>query len=42
MEHRNLKKLLFDVEKACIRIEKFVSNSSLDDFFNNEMLQSAV
>ena len=42
MEHRNLKKLLFDVEKACIRIEKFVSNSSLDDFLNNEMLQSAV
>ena len=42
MESRNLKKLLFDVEKACKRIEKFVSNSSLDDFLNNEMLQSAV
>ena len=42
MESRNLKKLLFDVEKACERIEKFVSNCSLDDFLNNEMLQSAV
>ena len=42
MESRNLKKLLFDVEKACKRIEKFVSNRSLDDFLNNEMLQSAV
>jgi hypothetical protein len=42
MESRNLKKLLFDVEKACKRIEKFVSNCSLDDFLNNEMLQSAV
>ena len=42
MEPRNLKKLLFDVEKACKRIEKFVSNRSLDDFRNNEMLQSAV
>jgi uncharacterized protein with HEPN domain len=41
MEHRNLKKLLFDVEKACKRIEKFVSTRSLDDFLNNEMLQSA-
>lgn len=38
MESRNLKKLLFDVEKACERIEKFVSNCSLDDFLNNEML----
>ena len=42
MESRNLKKLLFDVEKACKRIEKFVSNCRLDDFLNNEMLQSAV
>jgi len=42
MESRNLKKLLFDVEKACKRIEIFVSNCSLDDFLNNEMLQSAV
>lgn len=42
MESRNLKKLLFDVEKACKRIEKFVSNCSLDDFLNNEMFQSAV
>ena len=42
MESRHLKKLLFDVEKACKRIEKFVSNCSLDDFLNNEMLQSAV
>ena len=42
MESRNLKKLLFDVEKACKRIENFVSNRSLGDFLNNEMLQSAV
>ena len=42
MESRNLKKLLFDVEKACKRIEKFVSNRSLDDFLNNEMLLSAI
>jgi uncharacterized protein with HEPN domain len=28
--------------KPVKRIEKFVSNRSLDDFLNNEMLQSAV
>jgi hypothetical protein len=35
MEHRNLKKLLFDVGKACKRIEKVVSNCSLDEFLDN-------
>ena len=34
MEPRELKKLLFDVDKACDR--------SLDDFLNDEMLQSSV
>ena len=42
MEIRDLKKLLFDVEKACERIQRFISDLSLDDFLHDEMLQSAV
>ena len=42
MEPRALTKLLFDVEKACDRIQKFIIDCSLDDFLNDEMLQSSV
>ena len=42
MEPHDLKKLLFDVGKTCDRIQKFISNRSLDDFLNEEMLQSTV
>lgn len=42
MEPHALTKLLFDVEKACDRIQKFIIDRSLDDFLNDEMLQSAV
>jgi len=42
MDPRELTKLLFDVERACERIQKFILDRSVDDFLNDEMLQSAV
>ena len=41
MNSREVSKLLFDVQKACERILKFVEGRKLDDFINDEMLQSA-
>ncbi|HUS85440.1 MAG TPA: HepT-like ribonuclease domain-containing protein [Anaerolineales bacterium] len=42
MNSRDVKKLLFDMEKACSRIVKFTEGCTLDAFLSNEMLQSAV
>ena len=37
MEPRNVKVLLFDVEKACEQIQKFISDRSLTDFLSDAM-----
>jgi uncharacterized protein with HEPN domain len=42
MNSRDVKKLLFDVEKACDRVLRFIQGCSIDVFLSNEMLQSAV
>ncbi len=42
MSSREVKKLLFDVQKACRRILKFTQGRTLDVFLKEDMLQSAV
>jgi uncharacterized protein with HEPN domain len=42
MNSRDVKKLLFDVENACIRVLKFLEGHSFEDFSGDELLQSAV
>jgi uncharacterized protein with HEPN domain len=42
MSSRELKKLLFDAQKACERILAFIEERTFEDFLDDEMLQSAV
>ncbi len=42
MSSRDIKKLLFDVEKACNLVLQFIEGRTFDDFLKDEMLQSAV
>jgi uncharacterized protein with HEPN domain len=42
MSPREVNKFLFDVQRACERIAKFVAGRTLEDFLGDEILQSAV
>ncbi len=42
MNPRDVRKLLFDVEKACGLIQKFVEGITLEAFVEDKLLQSAV
>jgi uncharacterized protein with HEPN domain len=42
MKSREVRKLLFDVERACNRILRFTQASTLDAFLGDELLQSAI
>jgi uncharacterized protein with HEPN domain len=42
MSSREVNKLLFDVEKACERILRFIEGRSIEEFLGDEVLQSAV
>lgn len=42
MSPREVNKLLFDVQRACERILKYLEGRSLENFADDDMLQSAV